>query len=243
MNTSLVNDALLEAAERGDAAGVAKALSRSAHPRTRKRVVLTCDVYEDSRYSKPLFGGEEKEKGTGRCETKHLRCYGESALALAIIANSVESARALLEAGADPNEAIQWTVVRGHDIWVLDQWDKLGAETWDFTYIYDTALHLAIGRGQTRDHDGSRASTVEYLASKGQLWINSQGGLVKLRNPRPHESFVTKECKVNFEMVNLLCQHGARISDQGAEETISTMMRGKSSIASTRPRAKVRWES
>ncbi|KAJ3342553.1 hypothetical protein HDU93_001940 [Gonapodya sp. JEL0774] len=218
MEESLANDKLFDCLEANDLQGVIKALGGKANPNARKRVILTCDVYEESKMVKSLFGREEKERGSGKCQIGHQRAQGESALALAIVNDSVRIVQALLEAGANPNDSISWTVARGHDVWITEEWENLRQDVWDFTYMYDNAVAFALCRGKAIDCHGNRASTVEYLASKGQLWMNQRGGLVKLRNPEPHHTFVTRDMIMNGEIVNLLLDHGGKMPELAPEQ-------------------------
>ncbi|KAJ3335700.1 hypothetical protein HDU93_004642 [Gonapodya sp. JEL0774] len=205
---------LIKSIEMGDLAGTREALAAGADPNARKTVVLGCTVYGETQTTKSWFKGEVKEKGKGTRAIRYRAVHGESALALAVLGDSVEAADLLIRYGANPNLPVEWHIIRSRDVWTNELWQEVVEEgRWDVTMTAANALDLAVGKLEATDAKGERATVVQLLANKGELWINKEGGLVTLINPAADETFQTLRTAIDRDVVDLLIFSGARVTD------------------------------
>ncbi|KAJ3338765.1 hypothetical protein HDU93_009078 [Gonapodya sp. JEL0774] len=228
---------LIDAVDQGDAAIVRQMIAGGGNPNARKTVTLSCNVLvaRKSRgkikVKKGMFRQEEEERFEEVREQWVDSTLGETALALAIISGNQEVAEVLLEAGADPNLPVEWKNADTATSWNKERWEK---SRWVRTYLVDSHLLLAIGRGaRVIDYDGS-PSTFTQLAEMGKLRVNFKGGSVTVENPTTwKEAYAEAMVGNRPNIVALLLQYGARVTEDAIRlaaslETpvISDMLRG-----------------
>ncbi|KAJ3341216.1 hypothetical protein HDU93_005407 [Gonapodya sp. JEL0774] len=214
--------ALIEAVEAGSVHLVKKALADGSDPNARKKITLRCDV----RVGKRPLGKQKVRSNLFRADVFEERfedvfdvktesVLGESALGLAIFTGIADVVTTLLEAGADPNTAIEWPNANTVPTWTPERWNKT---RWVRTYRADSPLILAIGRGvKVTDFDGA-SSAWGALADKGKLRISKVGGEVRLVNP---ESWTQayRECEIapRPDIIGILLRYGARVTRETYE--------------------------
>ncbi|KXS18392.1 hypothetical protein M427DRAFT_132749 [Gonapodya prolifera JEL478] len=217
MNRGSINVAnllLLEAAEIGDADGIAAALKAGAEPNSRKVVTLRCLVFDDVKRSKKLLSDEEVEKGVGRSENRYVTWSAESALALAIIHNHPQCVAALLEGRADPNLPVAWQVARGRPIWTQDVWNGMLEGKYDLNYRFESALAVALGWGEAFERDGTPVQIMRPNERRADMLINKGGAVVRLATPQSaQETIQVATVSPNPDIVGLLVQAGATVTD------------------------------
>ncbi|KAJ3301793.1 hypothetical protein HDU93_006799, partial [Gonapodya sp. JEL0774] len=205
------NPALFKAVESSNLAEVRTALAAGADPNARKKVSISCFVFEGSKWSTSLFSKTPTEKPVGSYTMLNATTHGESALAMAIMQGNVELVRLLLDNGADPTLPIEWKIIRGRNVWTQSVWQNvIQRGTWDITYTFGSALELAIGEGVASDPMGQ--TRIESMGSTSrELWINKKGFFVLHSNPgagpSDEKSFQTIEFTPDLRILDLLLQH------------------------------------
>ncbi|KAJ3339847.1 hypothetical protein HDU93_007732 [Gonapodya sp. JEL0774] len=208
---SLSDAQLIESIEARDVEGVRRALMNGADPNCRKRVLLGSRVFSDSKSTKDLFRRESREKGTGPSEIKVAAASCESALALAIIVDSLDIVQLLLQAGADTNIGIEWRIIKARPVWTEEIWSDVVLRGWDITFTFESGLEFALLEGTVTDHTGSPVTAVQERMNNFHLMISKAGALVKLDNPtQHHETLEQIEFVPNLEMIPLLLSFQAR---------------------------------
>ncbi|KXS18232.1 hypothetical protein M427DRAFT_153389 [Gonapodya prolifera JEL478] len=149
------NSRLIDTIEDGTFDLLQVALRNGGDPNTRKRIIFK------ARYllEKNLYTHEDKYvNGT---DTQ----FGESALVLAIKSQRVDTVRALLEHGADPNRPVDWLIpdyLKSRD--TAKKWDQ---ERWNTRW----AAHRAY------------PSALDFALFSGREKFNLKGAVVQLDNP------------------------------------------------------------
>ncbi|KAJ3341215.1 hypothetical protein HDU93_005406 [Gonapodya sp. JEL0774] len=208
---------LIEAIESGDLNLVKRLLLEGTDPNARKKVSLVCDIRSGRRSlgkfkvrSSLLLGDEYEERWENTFESSTDTRVAESALCLSILLGRADMVDALLEAGADPNAAIEWPNANGSATWSPDRWNDT---RWLRTYQADSPLFLAIGRGVTvTDYDGI-SSPWASLADNGKLRVNHLGAEVQLHSPESWNA-TCRDVEINPqpEIVRVLLRYGAKVT-------------------------------
>ncbi|KXS19855.1 hypothetical protein M427DRAFT_52701 [Gonapodya prolifera JEL478] len=119
--------------------------------------------------------------------------WAESVLGLAIRSGRPDVVKVLLEAGCDANSRIRWKLSWYHSKWDAKKWEH---QRWleDEAYKYRSALEFALNCGR---------------------WdFNKMGADVVLSNPVDWDAVCDRFTLIpSIEIVQLLLQHGARVSE------------------------------
>ncbi|KAJ3329902.1 hypothetical protein HDU93_000716 [Gonapodya sp. JEL0774] len=218
---------LISAVESRDPVAVRRALDLGANANARKVCTLACEVHAGSKIVGKGFLGTKpddygQEKGTGAVEHLTSMAAGESALAVAILRDSIDSVRHLLAAGANPNVPIEWRIIRGRQVWTKQTWSKVvESGEWDLSYHFANHLELALGVGTGTDHLGS--FPLDYLAGAtptdpAQVWCTPLGAALVLSDPGPKDSTYESVAFVpNIEIVEALVAGGAKVTQEARE--------------------------
>ncbi|KAJ3344270.1 hypothetical protein HDU93_000060 [Gonapodya sp. JEL0774] len=143
----------------------------------------------------------------------------ESALVVAVRNGRVDLARALLEAGANPNATVQWSVANFFQDWDMEAWET---KRWFPSYSFSSALVLAL--------------------QKGTAWFSGPGGHVQIPTPRSPEERYSRHQTFNLrpkiEMVLALLAYGAEVTDEvrnAAKRLDPVFAKALESIATVKP--------
>ncbi|KXS15402.1 hypothetical protein M427DRAFT_56759 [Gonapodya prolifera JEL478] len=206
-------DLLFDACEEGNLNLVLKQLKLGADPNARKRVTLKVNVEIEKRTFQPVVlpNGTRLLPKEERTDT----VYGESLLAIAICMGRTDIARALLEAGADPNREIDWHIADCWEVFTQDQWTR----RWRFNYRFPSALAFALARGRRvafnsiGGEEGRPPSPEQPSTSEARVWVNKKGSHVILERPT-RWAHVREECLLDpsIDMARALLHHGAEVS-------------------------------
>ncbi|KXS09119.1 hypothetical protein M427DRAFT_39486, partial [Gonapodya prolifera JEL478] len=166
---------LIDAVEDNNVEAVKQALQDGADPNARKLVTLKVDL----------------DNGERKTDTLPM----ESAMTLAIRNGAtddraIEVVRALLEAGCDPNDSVEWKTSNYFDKWTIKEWE--GKYRWLVTYKYASYLTLAL------------------TAIKGRPF-SERGAHVVLDNPSNQDQRRDEfPLQPNIHIIRLLLQFGAK---------------------------------
>ncbi|KAJ3341789.1 hypothetical protein HDU93_004173 [Gonapodya sp. JEL0774] len=190
---------LLAAIEEGRVDEVEEALRSEADVGARKMVTIRCVLAPNKTMRRrSIFNLKDvkEEPKEVRSDTRQM----ESAIALAIrsySASKAEIVRKLLEAGCNPNDPIEWSIPNYCDRWTEEQWTN---RRWNDreSFQYPAALDLALTGGQWN--------------------FNKFGAHVTTNNPSsPEDVCDNYYLTPNLQIVELLLEHGAKITDSVLE--------------------------
>ncbi|KXS20791.1 hypothetical protein M427DRAFT_27884 [Gonapodya prolifera JEL478] len=186
---------LIAGCEEGRLDVVGEALQYGADPKARKQVTIRVRVAAaKTMRRRSIFGLKDykEEPQETRVDTR----MGESAIALAIRSYAASKGvvvRKLLEAGCNPNDPIEWSIPGYRERWTEDDWHT---RRWNEreTFRYPSALDLALTAGEWN--------------------FNKFGAHVTTNNPSsPEDVCDGYYLTPNLQIVEVLLEHGARITD------------------------------